>query len=104
VCKGGIEVELNEMWKVLDSMRLYEGSGTGQVTTTTTTTTTIIIIIPVMAVYVTSVIKLRRECWREWHVRRRSEMHAKFLVQKSEGKRPLGRPRRRWEDNTKTKL
>ena len=26
------------------------------------------------------------------------------LVGKPEGKRPLGRPRRRWEDNTKTEL
>jgi hypothetical protein len=26
------------------------------------------------------------------------------LVGKSEGKRPLGRPRRRWEDNIKTNL
>jgi hypothetical protein len=26
------------------------------------------------------------------------------LVGKSEGKRPLGRPRRRWEDNIKTDL
>jgi hypothetical protein len=27
-----------------------------------------------------------------------------FLVEKSEGKRPLGRPRRRWEDNVKIDL
>ena len=27
-----------------------------------------------------------------------------FLGGKSEGKRPLGRPRRRWEDNIKTDL
>jgi hypothetical protein len=26
------------------------------------------------------------------------------LVEKSEGKRPLGRPRRRWEDNIKMNL
>jgi len=30
-------------------------------------------------------------------------MH-RFLVGKREGKRPLGRPRRRWEDNIKTDL
>ena len=30
-------------------------------------------------------------------------MH-RVLVEKSEGKRPLGRPRRRWEDNIKTDL
>jgi hypothetical protein len=28
----------------------------------------------------------------------------RFLVVKSEGKKPLGRPRRRWEDNTKMDL
>ena len=28
----------------------------------------------------------------------------KVLVEKSEGKRPLGRPRRRWEDNIKMDL
>ena len=28
----------------------------------------------------------------------------KVLVGKPEGKRPLGRPRRRWEDNIKTDL
>ena len=28
----------------------------------------------------------------------------KVLVEKPEGKRPLGRPRRRWEDNSKMDL
>ena len=28
----------------------------------------------------------------------------RVLVEKPEGKRPLGRPRRRWEDNNKTDL
>jgi len=28
----------------------------------------------------------------------------RFLVEKPEGKRPLGRPRRRWEDNIKIDL
>jgi len=28
----------------------------------------------------------------------------RVLVRKPEGKRPLGRPRRRWEDNMKTDL
>lgn len=32
------------------------------------------------------------------------EMHARFLVQKSEGKCPFGRPRRRWEDNMNMNL
>jgi hypothetical protein len=27
-----------------------------------------------------------------------------ILIQKSEGKRPLGRPRPRWEDNIKTNI
>jgi hypothetical protein len=31
-------------------------------------------------------------------------MHTKFRLEKSEGKRPLGRPRRRWEDNIKMDL
>ena len=34
----------------------------------------------------------------------RREMHERFLVQKSEGKRPLGRPRLRWQDNIKMYL
>jgi len=33
------------------------------------------------------------------HVWRRGEVYAGFLVGKSEPKRPLGRPRCRWEDN-----
>ena len=31
-------------------------------------------------------------------------MHAEFLVWKPEGKGPLGRPRRKWEDNIKMYL
>jgi hypothetical protein len=31
-------------------------------------------------------------------------MHVGFLVRNLEGKRPLGRPRRKWEDNIKTDL
>ena len=31
-------------------------------------------------------------------------MYVEFLVGKPEGKRPLGRPRRRWEDNIKMDL
>ena len=31
-------------------------------------------------------------------------MCTRFLVGKPEGKRPLGRPRRRWEDNIKMDL
>ena len=51
------------------------------------------------------VIKSRRLRWAG-HVARMEEgkgVH-KVLVGKLEGKRPLGRPRRRWEDNTKKDL
>ena len=34
----------------------------------------------------------------------RIKMHTGFLVGKPEGKRPLGRPRCRWEDNIKMDL
>ena len=37
------------------------------------------------------------------HMEERRGVH-KVLVGKPEGKRPLGRPRRRWEDNTKMDL
>ena len=49
-----------------------------------------------------SVIKSRRMRWAE-HVTRMEEGRGvdKVLVGKPEGKRPLGRPRRRWEDNIK---
>ena len=36
-----------------------------------------------------------------YHVWGREEVYTRFLVGKHEGKRPLGRPRRRWEDNIK---
>ena len=38
---------------------------------------------------------------RAWHVARMTEGRGvhKVLVGKTEGKKPLGRPRRRWEDN-----
>jgi len=43
--------------------------------------------------------------WAE-HVARRGEKRGVYrvLVGKPEGKRPLGRPRRRWEDNIKMEL
>jgi hypothetical protein len=34
----------------------------------------------------------------------RGEEHNRALVGKPEGRRPLGRPRRRWEDNIKMDL
>ena len=46
--------------------------------------------------------KLRRMRWAG-HVARMEKRRGAYraLVGKSEGKRPLGRPRRRWEDNIK---
>jgi len=51
------------------------------------------------------VIKSRR-MRRAGHVARMGERRGvfRFLVVKSEGKRPLGRPRRRWEGNIKMDL
>ena len=51
------------------------------------------------------VMKSRRMRWTG-HVARMEEGRGvnKVLVRKSEGKRPLGRPRRRWEDNVKMDL
>jgi hypothetical protein len=41
-----------------------------------------------------------------WHVARIRDRRgmSRDLVGKSDGKRPLGRPRRRWEDNIKMDL
>jgi hypothetical protein len=49
------------------------------------------------------VITLRRMRW-VWHIPRTGEIRNAYriLVGKPEGKRPLGRPRRRWEDNIRT--
>ena len=51
------------------------------------------------------VVKLRRMRWAG-HVARMGEDRGvhRVLVGNPEGKRPLGRPRRRWEDNTKMDL
>jgi hypothetical protein len=51
------------------------------------------------------VIKTRRLRWAE-HVARMGERRGAYraLVGKPEGRKPLGRPRRRWEDNIKIKL
>ena len=51
------------------------------------------------------VIKSRRMRW-VGHVERMGEERRvyRFLVGKPEGKRPLGRPRRRWVDNIRTDL
>jgi hypothetical protein len=51
------------------------------------------------------VIKTRRVRWvgRVTHVGERRDAY-RFVAGKSEGKRPLGRPRHRWEDNSKVDL
>jgi hypothetical protein len=51
------------------------------------------------------VIKARRMSWAG-HVVRMGEVRGAYniLVGRPEGRRPLGRPRRRWEDNTKMDL
>jgi len=52
------------------------------------------------------VIKSRRMRWGGGHVAPREERRGiyRVLVWKREGKRPLGRPRRKWEDNIKMVL
>jgi hypothetical protein len=54
---------------------------------------------------VVRVIKARRMRWAEY-VARMGEVRGAYniLVGKPEGRRPLGRPRRRWEDNIKMDL
>jgi len=51
---------------------------------------------------IVQVVKSRRMRWAG-HVARMGEGRGvhRVLVEKPEGKRPLGRPRRRWEDNIK---
>jgi hypothetical protein len=51
------------------------------------------------------VIKARRIRWAG-HVARTGEVRSAYniLVERPEGRRPLGRPRRRWEDNIKMDL
>jgi hypothetical protein len=51
------------------------------------------------------VIKARRMRWAG-HVARMGEVRGTYniLVGRPEGRRPLGRPRRRWEDNVKMDL
>jgi hypothetical protein len=51
------------------------------------------------------VIKARRMRWAG-HAERMGEVRGAYniLVERPEGRRPLGRPRRRWEDNIKMDL
>jgi hypothetical protein len=50
------------------------------------------------------IIKSRRMRWARHVARMREKAAYKLLVRKPEGKRPLGRPRRRWIDNIKIDL
>jgi hypothetical protein len=55
-----------------------------------------------------NIVRVVKSSWMRWaeHVARMGEgrgMH-RVLVGKPEGKRPLGRPRHRWEDNIKMDL
>jgi hypothetical protein len=51
------------------------------------------------------IIKSRRMRWVEYVARMGEKRNVyRLLVGKPEGKRPLGRPRRRWVDNIKTDL
>jgi hypothetical protein len=54
---------------------------------------------------IVQVVKSRRMMWAG-HVARMEEGRGvhRILVEKPEGKRPLGRPRRRWEENIKMDL
>jgi hypothetical protein len=54
---------------------------------------------------IVKVIKVRRMRWAR-HVARMGEVRGAYniLVARPEGRRPLGRPRRRWEDNIKMDL
>jgi hypothetical protein len=55
--------------------------------------------------YIARMIKSRRMRWAKRAARIRAMRNAyKILVRKLEGKRPLGRPRRRWENNIKMDL
>jgi hypothetical protein len=57
------------------------------------------------SLYIIGVIKSRRMRW-EGHVARMGEKRGAYriLVGRSEGRRPLGRPRRIWKDNIKMNL
>jgi len=51
------------------------------------------------------VIKSRRMTWARYVTRMAEIRNAhNILVEKPEGKRPLGKPKHRWEDNIKIRL
>jgi hypothetical protein len=55
-----------------------------------------------MKYYFIYMIKSRRMIWAGYVARMREKRNAcRILVRKPEGKKPLGRPRRRWVDNIK---
>ena len=62
----------------------------------------VIVVIIIIIIIIMRVIKSRRMRWAE-NVARMEEGRSvhRVLVGKPDGKRPLGRPRRRWEDNIK---
>jgi hypothetical protein len=66
-------------------------------------------IVLIIYVYILLLIKSRRMRWAG-HVARRGEKRNAYrhmvgmLVGKPEGKKPLGRPRRRWVDNIKMEI
>jgi hypothetical protein len=53
---------------------------------------------------ITRIIKSRRMRWAGHVARMREKRNSRLLVGKPEGKRPLGRPRRRWVDNIRMYL
>jgi hypothetical protein len=65
----------------------------------------IIIVVIIIIIIIIGVVKSRRMRGAE-HVARMGERRGvyRFLVGKPETKRPLGRPRRRWDDNSKIDL
>ena len=67
--------------------------------------TQVLLLCSLLIVHIVRVIKSRRMRWAG-HVTRMEEGRGvhKVLVGKPEGKRPLGRPGRRWEDNIKMEL
>jgi hypothetical protein len=63
------------------------------------------LLFPILAASIITIIKSRRMRWAG-HVARMGETRNAYsiLVGKPEGKSPLGRPRRRWEDNIRMDL
>jgi len=103
-------------YQIFWNSRCNKSSDSNNETTTTVTTITntysiiniiilLLLVVVVVVVVVVWVIKSRKMRWA-WHVARMGEGRGVYrvLVGKPKGKRPLGRPRRRWEDNIKKSL